>query len=363
MPVQQHPLPQDISSYRFRLIGDMTIKQFASIAIGGLVAVIIYNSPLPFFFKYPIAFVFLMTGIGAAFVPFQGRPLEQWIVAFIKSIYSPTIYTWKQNLHDLPSPITATTSAPSPTQATAGTNSNPEAIGKASTPPTEIPTPPPLTQAVTNQANPASPEPNRRDTPITPPSTQPATDVKTNSEVIGENPIPPQEPTTNQPTPTTTPSLTTDPAVLTNPSPVVDTTTTPPPTPPTQPVSNESPITNQTATQVANPTISSAPTTTLPIPLTPTQPNILVGMTLDPTGLILDNVLIEIKDANQLTVRATKSNRLGQFLFSRPLEDGLYTIIADRSEHVFDTYSITLDGNIVKPLKIQSKSSTPVTNT
>src|SRR3989339_632399 len=97
MAIQQHPLPQDISSYRFRLIGDMTIKQFGMLAAGIILAVVFYSSPIPFFFKYPLSFVFLILGIGSAFVPIHGRPLDQWIIAFIKSIYSPTQYTWKQS--------------------------------------------------------------------------------------------------------------------------------------------------------------------------------------------------------------------------------------------------------------------------
>ena len=36
MPLQQHPVPQHIASYEFKLIGDMTIKQFAYLA-GGII--------------------------------------------------------------------------------------------------------------------------------------------------------------------------------------------------------------------------------------------------------------------------------------------------------------------------------------
>ena len=95
MAIQQHPVPQDISNYKFRLIGDMTIKQFASLGISIVLSVVIYSVPLPFFFKYPLSFTFLLLGVGMAFVPVQGRTLDVWIVAFIKSIYSPTQYIWK----------------------------------------------------------------------------------------------------------------------------------------------------------------------------------------------------------------------------------------------------------------------------
>ena len=88
MAIQQHPVPQDISNYKFRLIGDMTIKQFAALGISIVLSVMTYSAPLPFFFKYPISFIVLLAGVGTAFVPLQGRTLDVWIVAFIKSIYS-----------------------------------------------------------------------------------------------------------------------------------------------------------------------------------------------------------------------------------------------------------------------------------
>lgn len=39
-------------------------------------------------------------GLALAFVPFQDRPLEKWIIAFIKSIYFPTIYTYKKRANN-----------------------------------------------------------------------------------------------------------------------------------------------------------------------------------------------------------------------------------------------------------------------
>lgn len=91
----------------------------------------------------------------------------------------------------------------------------------------------------------------------------------------------------------------------------------------------------------------------LPIPFTPTTPNTLVGLTLTPDGHILDGVMVEIKNQN-LTLRATKSNKLGQFLFARPLENGLYQILAEKENYKFETYSIDLTGEIINPLKIQA---------
>jgi len=264
MAIQQHPLPQDISAYRFRLIGDMTIKQFASLGIGIVISILFYSSPLPFFFKYPLAFIFLLLGVGMAFVPIQGRTLDTWIFAFIRSIYSPTQFVWKQTARE-----NITTDTAAPTSA-----ANLQVAPIVSNPKMQISTgvvaAPPTTSTPTNPTT-TSPE------PIT---------------------ISP-EPTTNTPEPTT------------------------------------------------------LPLSQLPVPYTPTTPNTLVGLTITPDSKILDGVLVEIQK-NGLTSRATKSNKLGQFMFARPLEDGLYQIFAEKEGFTFAPYSLELTGEIIHPLKIQA---------
>lgn len=295
MAIQQHPLPQDISSYRFRLIGDMTLKQFASLGICVLLAIISYSFPLPFFFKYPLVLVFLLLGVGMAFVPVQGRSLDVWLIAFIKSIYSPTQYTWKR------SPTT--------------TESTETAVPSKEN---NIDTTRPVTNPTIQITQPSAP------TPVTPITTT-QTEIKT--EVTQQNITPPITPTPQPtiPEPKKTPEIPQTQTIL-------------PPVAPT-------PIAPTT----------SAPTTNLPIPFTPTTPNTLVGLTLTPTGSILDGVMVEIKREN-LTLRATKSNKLGQFMFARPLDPGLYQILAEKDGFSFAPYSIELTNNIVKPLKIQAQN-------
>lgn len=291
MAIQQHPLPQDISNYRFRLIGDMTIKQFASLGICVILAIISYSLPLPFFFKYPIVFAFVLLGIGMAFVPVEGRSLDIWLLAFIKSIYSPTQYIWKRSQ---PSDSASETAAPTK-------ENNLEVVKpvtNASIGISSSPTPSPAQATVTEEPKTTLDEP--KITAVEPPEIIPKQEV--------ENPLP----------------------VLPKPVEI---------TPPQkQEIIPETP----------------APTTNLPIPFTPTTPNTLVGLTLTPTGHILDGVLVEIKKDN-LTLRATKSNKLGQFMFARPLDSGLYQILAEKENLSFAPYSLELTGDIVKPLKIQAQ--------
>ncbi|HUV71427.1 MAG TPA: hypothetical protein VMW25_00315 [Clostridia bacterium] len=94
--MQQHPVPAPITSYEFRLVGDMTLKQFAKLAAGCLLALLVYGVDPPGFVKWFLIFLFAGLGAAMAFLPFEGRPIDTWIVAFFKRIYSPTQYVWKQ---------------------------------------------------------------------------------------------------------------------------------------------------------------------------------------------------------------------------------------------------------------------------
>jgi len=94
--MEQHPVPQPLTSYEFRLVGDMTLKQFFKLAAGVILALIVYGINPPAFIKWPLIILFVLIGVGMAFLPFEGRPLDVWIIAFFKRIYSPTQYLWKQ---------------------------------------------------------------------------------------------------------------------------------------------------------------------------------------------------------------------------------------------------------------------------
>lgn len=96
--MEQHPVPRNISSFQFHLIGDMTLRQFAYLAVGIASAYFTYKTaPFPVIFKFPLAGIFGLTGFAFAFLPIQDRPLDKWVVAFIKSITSPTQYSWVKN--------------------------------------------------------------------------------------------------------------------------------------------------------------------------------------------------------------------------------------------------------------------------
>jgi hypothetical protein len=92
----QHPIPQDITNYKFHLIGSMTLKQFAEVAASVILSLIVYKTNLIDIVKWPLVFLIVGIGVLVAFVPLEERPMDHWIKTFFKNIYKPTKFFWKK---------------------------------------------------------------------------------------------------------------------------------------------------------------------------------------------------------------------------------------------------------------------------
>ncbi len=92
--MENHPIPQDVTGFQFRLIGNMTVKQFAYVAAGSVLAVIFYYAPV--FILLKIILIPLCAGVGAAlaFLPIEGRPMDLMIANFFKALFTPTQYLY-----------------------------------------------------------------------------------------------------------------------------------------------------------------------------------------------------------------------------------------------------------------------------
>ena len=96
--MEQHPVPRNITGFQFHLIGDMTIRQFTYLASGIILAFIVFKVfPIPGGLKFILMGIFGLTGFAFAFLPIQERPLDMWLMAFVKSINTPTQYVWQKN--------------------------------------------------------------------------------------------------------------------------------------------------------------------------------------------------------------------------------------------------------------------------
>jgi hypothetical protein len=82
---------------QFKLVGDLTVRQFAILAVCGFFAFAFFSSNLFILFRILISGAFLLAGIGFAFVPIQDQPLDQWISAFFRAIYAPTRRMWAKS--------------------------------------------------------------------------------------------------------------------------------------------------------------------------------------------------------------------------------------------------------------------------
>jgi len=95
MGASQHAVPQNIMDVEFKLIGDLTMRQFMYLLVFGGLS---YGCAegLTGLFKWPATFFFALLGLGLAFVPVQDRGLDQWFVNFFKSVYAPTQRVWRK---------------------------------------------------------------------------------------------------------------------------------------------------------------------------------------------------------------------------------------------------------------------------
>jgi len=93
---KQHAVPQNIMDVEFKLIGDLTMRQFAYLLVFGGIAYGCF-SLLEGIFKWPFVTVFSLMGLGLAFFTIGDRGMDQWVVNFFKSMYSPSQKVWKKD--------------------------------------------------------------------------------------------------------------------------------------------------------------------------------------------------------------------------------------------------------------------------
>ncbi len=396
--MEQHPVPQNVTTFQFRLIGDMTIKQFGYLAGGAILAYICYKLPLPFFFTWPLALICALGGFGFAFVPIEERPMDVWVLSFFKSIYSPTQYTWKQELlaeqaspavkagpvSPAASPTSQPAQIPSPTINNLPPNPLPvvhapvmgpfdmiSSLFKPKPtfvkPPATIPpavsarmdfTPPPAVQtsAQKQELEKAKLEQQELETKMK--SLQTELQGKTVAEsrvlelqnqlteLLSEREHMSKELAALRAETPATPIA----------APIVDTSMPPP----------------KTTSSVSTPTLHTGPNIQIVtpdqavkvgIPRLTTFPNVVTGIIKDSENGLLPGVLVTLKDAEGVPLRALKTNRLGQFAASTPLPNGTYFIeIEDpRSRFTFDRAQITLAGGIVPAIQVFAKSQKEIT--
>jgi len=324
--MEQHPIPQNISSYQFRLVGDMTLKQFFELAGGILVGLIFYSAPLLPIIRWPFVIISVILGVALAFLPFEERPLEKWIFSFFRAIYSPTLFYWKKSTA---SQKFFQDEGPSQTTMPAVEENVEKYLGGRKIIPS------PLSKLEEAEKGFLSGLTSIFSSLIQPPTPTTVAQVSQSAPDIAKQ-VPFQVPL-SQPTKI---------AQEARPKAVVEEVGSKIQTSQVQPIIMGDEI---VSTRKAIFSIDAAP------PNPPTAPNIVVGQVVDAGRKIVEGVIIEIKDSSGRPIRALKSNKLGHFTIVTPLDNGRYDMVTEKDGFEFSPVSFEATGSLIPPILVQGR--------
>ncbi len=292
--MDNHPIPQDVTGFQFKLIGNMTIKQFAYLVSGIIFAWVFLQIPVNILIKLPFCVFSAAFGAGLAFLPVGGRPMDSMIGNYIKALIRPTQFVY-------------------------------EKVGGQIYFPNNTPLAP--IKNITQYKNDVSIFPkDKLKSYLESLDIQPRNkvDEKENNFLMSVSDLAAAAP----------------PRILTTP---------PIQKPPSQTVTLEKPI-----AKIMQPL--KTPNKTMGALSIPDSPNLITGVTKDPRGNTLSNILVEIKDKDNNPIRAFKTNENGRFASATPLINGEYTIEFEdpKTQNKFEKITLNVTGQIIMPVEAVS---------
>ena len=290
----------------------MTLKQFAKAAGGIIIALVINSAPLVFFIKWPLIFIFAVGGLMLAFVPFQDRPLETWLLAFLKSIYNPTMFIYKKGR---PKNWLDIDLAKNWIEIVAQEKKEQEEM---------LENKPIKKKSQVNEFIDSLPSVNREEKTIKNDELRITNEEK--KEKLQTSNFKLQEETKEKGVITEDVKMDSGEA---------------------RPRLNLKRDIQEATGEIVFGQI--------PMPDIPDLPNLVVGMVLDNGGKIVEEAIVEIQDKEGNPSRVLKTNSLGQFRTSTQMTNGDYLIVTEKNGLVFDRVSLKLGGKIVSPIKIIAK--------
>lgn len=313
--MDNHPIPQDVTGFQFKLIGNMTVKQFAYLAGGVVFAWIFFQSPISFLIKLPFSAFSAVLGIGLAFFPVSGRPMDLMIGNFIKALIKPTQFFYEKTGVQLYYPHKATL---------------------------------PLKQ-YKNDLSPFPKDKLKLYLESLDKKSKNKADEKENNFLMSVSNLAANAP--YQASAVSTPGIPSIP----KPNPISE----PPKSVPPAQAATQPALQAPTSMPAPSPKIETKPLKRPPnigMPSVPEFPNLITGITKDPRGNALSNILVEIKDKEGNPVRAFKTNELGRFASATPLINGTYTIEFEdpKGQNKFEKITINAIGQIILPLVVVS---------
>lgn len=381
--MDNHPIPQDITGFQFKLIGDMTVKQFAYLAGGAILGWIMYALPVHFLIRYPLAFFCGGMGIALAFVPVEGRPLDVMLIHFIRALATPNQFIYRKLGRHIP--LFDLHPAKQPTHTVVDTQSaqklhtlltqmhyqqktkldEKEATHLASlfsggalpnfslptmphlTTPQAVPQPQPeqeLEEKTQNAESELEKEAKALQAELAKAKAQEMTQQQTHTPVAEDahqkvlalekqlSDILSQKQQLEQQLLELAKKLNKPQNVLT----------------PT--IAEEKKETSHVKQ------IPKSMSAQVGLPITPDFPNLIIGIVKDSRGNVLPGILVEVTDQEGNPVRAFKTNTLGQFAAATQVPDGTYTLTFEdpNGKHKFDTVALQAKGEIMLPLEVTS---------
>ena len=385
--MENPPIPQDITGFQFKLIGDMTIKQFAYLATGAILGWITFILPIFILIKLPFAAIFIGLGVATAFVPIEGRPFDIMVTNYFRALFSSTQYVYQKVGGHMWFPELKK----QPVQTPGSQQASPDGTRRLKDFLKSLPQKPKnkldvkesfflnslsslFTGGQINQdQQPATyqqPEEAQLQKKTPPKTDSEKGDQEDNLETEAEMLKKQLEEAKLAQTFQKMGSAQYEAAHAK----VLELERL------MQEVQSQKQILenriielrkklemkdqNVFTPSVAQPrvqtqTVRKVPTTlgkSLGLPLTADFPNLMAGIIKDPRDNPLPNILVEVKDKAENPVRAFKTNVLGQFISATPLANGVYTVSFEdpKAENKFDTIELNVIGEILLPIEVIS---------
>lgn len=397
--MENHPIPQDVTGFQFKLIGEMTVKQFAYLVAGIILAWITISLPILFLVKVIFALIFLLFGVSFAFLPVEGRPADVMFSYFIKALFASDQYFYQKAGRDLLPQIISlkiqtakkSDSEDAKKKLQAYLKQLPKkvdnqldkretvyfeslsSIFKGQVPhdlpmpevQVKISQPAPMQPVVTstNQPLPEEEAPEEK-SDIEEEQAKIKQTLEKEALIIQRELAEAKKQETTQKDPNAffnahkkvselesqlqetlkeKEELEKQLLLLQKKIQAQQAVYAPSTATPKQETQNVRKIPKSMANAIG-------------IPIVAEVPNLIAGVVKDPRGNILPNILIEVKDQESNPIRAFKTNGLGQFVSATPLLNGTYTIEFEDTEgkNKFDVIELNVVGEIIQPIEVIS---------
>jgi hypothetical protein len=342
--MENHPIPQDVTGFKFRLIGSITVKQFLYLLGAGAIALVFYLLPIPIFLKIPLMLICAGVGLSLAFIPIDGRPMDKMIYNFIKALPSENQYIYHKQGVEMPY-----FSFTPPMRATVKSVNRGEGELNKKT-------------ILFNQLNRAYFKPDQEE----------QTAVANISNLFQEGDSPTQgfvnRVANADETPQVQENIYPSTPVHSSISPA-ETLSKPHAAASFTPVKNSQDLQEDKKVDKVK-VVSSPPPPPQPAPqaqsldpaITPVPangidtPNIIQGLVVDPRGKTLPHIIVEIIDGNGTPLRTFRTNQNGTFMAATPMPNGTYTIHLEDTlkKQEFSDVIVSLNGTIIQPVTIKS---------